>query len=578
MKWLTELLTNSSSIATSVLVLALVVALGMMLGRIRIWGIRLGVAGVLFAGLLCGHFGLTANPTALEFTREFGLILFVYAIGLSVGPGFFNALRAQGLALNLLATSVVLMGVILAILANRAVGIEMPIAVGIFSGATTNTPSLAAAGQTLRDHPPSEDSARRALSQAGITVNGDTQALAGEVVKLPGLGYAIAYPFGVIGIIGSILLLKGILKVDPIEEAKRLGSQLQSQRPDLQRMNLRVTNPNLDGLALKQIPGFPNSQVVVSRVLHGEEVTVPNMATVIHRDDVLLAVGSAEQLEQLRIVVGERASINLMDVPGEIVYRWAVVTRQKIVGRSIDELHLAERFGVQLTRVRRSEVEVPAVAGLKLGLGDQVLIVGRKDAVTAASQKLGNLPKQLEHTDLVPLFVGIALGIILGTLPIVLPGAASEVKLGLAGGPLLVAILLSSAGRVGPWIFFLPPAASHLLREMGIAIFLAAVGLRGGDRFVDSLMNGDGLWWLGTGVVVTIVPLIVAGVFAHFMMKISYPTLVGVLAGSMTDPPALAFANAQTDSELPAIGYATVIPLTMILRVLAAQGLVLWAG
>lgn len=576
MGWLTDLFTNSSSVATCLFVLSLVVASGMMLGRVRLFGIRLGVAGVLFSGLIFGHFGLSPDPETLEFSREFGLILFVYAIGLSVGPGFLNALKAQGLPLNLLAASVVLLGVLLTFMIHWVAGIDLPIAVGIFSGATTNTPSLAAASQALRDHPPSLELATSALAQAGLAFGGDAETALAEVVKLPSLGYAIAYPFGVVGIILSILILRAVFKVNPVDEARALHDSLQSQRPKVERLNLRVTNPNLEGLKLKQIPGLIGLQVTVSRIWQQDHLFVPGGDTVVHVGDVMLAVGTPESLEQVRIVVGERSSIDLMQAPGEVTYRWAVVTHDHVVGETVDDLHLADRFGVQITRIRRSEVEMPMMAGLRLGLGDQLLIVGRKDSVEAVAKRLGDLPKELEKTDLVPLFVGIALGVSLGMLPISLPGLSSQVKLGLAGGPLLVAILLSSVGRVGPWIFRLPAAASHVLREMGIAIFLASVGLRSGDRFVESLTNGDGMWWLGAGVLITTLPLLIVGAVAHWVMKLNYPTLVGVLAGSMTDPPALAFANAQTESELPAIAYATVIPLTMILRVLAAQGMVLW--
>ncbi|TVP94434.1 MAG: transporter [Planctomycetaceae bacterium] len=578
MHWIAELFTDSSSIATCLFVLAVVVAIGLMLGHVRILGLRLGVTGVLFSGLLFGHFGLTLDPTALEFGREFGLILFVYAIGLAVGPGFLSTLRAHGLPLNLLAACVVLLGVLVTLVMHRVLGIDMPIAVGIFSGATTNTPSLAAAGQALRDHPPSIEVAVSSLAQAGMAIGDDPHNLIGETVKLPGLGYAIAYPFGVVGIILSMLILRWLLRANPVEEAKSLHEQLQSQRPRVEHWNLRVTNPNLNGMELRQLSGIVGSRIVVSRIWHDDHVTVPGEHTLIHTDDVLLAVGTPEHLERLRIVVGERSELDLMLVPGEITYRWAVVTHHELVGRTIDDLHFAERFGVQLTRVRRTEIEMPMMAGLRLGLGDRILVVGRREAVEAVAHQLGDLPKELERTDLVTLFMGIALGVLLGTWPIGLPGVSSEIRLGLAGGPLLVAILLSSIGRVGPWAFFLPPAASHVVREMGIAIFLAAVGLRGGDRFVDSLINGDGLWWVLAGVFITIVPLLIVGGIAYRLMKLNYATMVGTLAGSMTDPPALAFANAQTDSELPAIAFATVIPLTMILRVLAAQGLVLWGG
>lgn len=565
------------------LVLALVVASGLMLGQVRFFGARLGAAGVLFSGMVFDHIGWSLPADLLEFTGDFGLILFVFAIGLSIGPGFLNALRAQGLTLNMLAATVVLLGVLLTVAVNRFAGIEMPIAVGIFSGATTNTPSLAAAVQTLRDHPPSAEGTRRSLAQAGVSFGEEdpTEVSPTEIAKLPGLGYAISYPLGVVGIIASMLVMRILFCVDPVKETLAIQASLQSQRPSLERRNLRVTNPNLEGLMLCHLPGLSGqngSRVVISRMLHGDNLTVPHASTAIHVGDVLLAVGTASQLDQLRIVVGEWSSIDLMEVHGEITFRWVVVTDSDRVGRSLNELQLNDQFDVQVTRVLRSEIEMPTVPQMRLGMGDQLLVVGRSDMVASVARKMGDVPKELERSDLAPLFAGIALGVLLGSVPIVLPGTTAPVKLGLAGGPLLVAIVLGSIGRIGPWIFYLPRPASHLMREIGIAIFLATVGLRGGDRFVASLVQGDGAWWLMAGAIITVVPLLIVATIGRYFLRLDYPTLVGVIAGSMTDPPALSFANEQTDSELPSISYASVVPLTMILRVLAAQGLVLTGG
>ena len=585
MSWLTELFTNSESPAASLLTIALVIASGLMLGRVRLAGVRLGTAGVLFSGMGFGHFGFAIEPSLREFLAEFGLILFVFSIGLTIGPGFFNALRAHGLSLNLLAASVVLLGMLMTVAINRVAGIEMPIAVGIFSGATTNTPSLASATQTLQDNPPNAAATRRAFAQAGGSARFvEDEATAGspggngDVAKLPGLGYAVAYPFGVVGIILAMLILRRLLDVDPVDEARLLREKMRTERPRLERINLRVTNRNLEGLSLHQVPDVDGEGAhgVVSRLLHDGQLCVPQPNTILHLGDVILAVGTAEQLEQLRIVVGEPADIDLVEFPSEITFRWAVVTHSEMVGQTLGDLHLADRFGVQITRVRRAEVEMPPVGQLRLGLGDHLRVVGHADAVAAVCRLLGNLPKELEKFDLTPIFVGIALGVIVASIPFPLPGeSAAVVKLGLAAGPLLIAILLSSLGRFGPWVFYLPQPASHILREVGIAIFLATVGLRAGDRFIASLTQGDGAWWMLAGIAITLVPLLIVGLIGGWVLKIAYPTLVGVIAGSMTDPPALAFANVQTDSELPAISYATVIPLTMILRVVAAQLLVL---
>lgn len=580
---LTAFITSPATVATHLLVLASVVAIGLMLGQIRFLGVKLGAAGVLFSGMIFGHLGWSLPAELLEFVGDFGLILFVFAIGLAIGPGFFNALRAHGLTLNLMAATIVLLGVMLTVAVNRFAGIEMPIAAGIFSGATTNTPSLAAAVQTLRDNPPSSDVARRSLAQAGVAVEEGVSddADISEIAKLPGLGYAISYPLGVVGIIVSMLMMKVLFRADPVAEAIAIEESLQSQRPKLERRNLRVTNPNLEGLMICHLPGLSandGSQVVISRMLHGDELSVPHPSTEIHVGDVLLAVGTANQLDQLRIVVGEWSSIDLTEIHGEITFRWVMVTNSDLVGRSLDELHLNQQFDVQVTRVRRSEVEMPPIPQMRMSMGDQLLVVGRSDMVAGVARKMGDVPKELERSDLAPVFAGIGLGVVLGSIPIWIPGTVAPVKLGLAGGPLLVAIVLGSIGRVGPWIFYLPRPASHLMREIGIAIFLATVGLRGGDRFVDSLIQGDGVWWLLAGVVITVLPLLIVATIGRYLLRLDYPTLVGVVAGSMTDPPALSFANEQTESELPSISYASVVPLTMILRVLAAQGLILSGG
>lgn len=570
------------AVSTHLLVLAAVIASGLMLGRVRVLGIRLGAAGVLFSGMIFGHVGWSLPVSLLEFTGDFGLVLFVFAIGLAIGPGFFRALRAHGLTLNLLALTVVLLGVLLTVAFNRIAKIEMPIAVGIFSGATTNTPSLAAAVQTLTEHHVSGEVSQRSLRQAGIVVGeGLVEPSPTEIAKLPSLGYAVSYPLGVVGIIVSMLLMRTVFRVNPAEEALTIQESMQSKRPKLERRNLRITNPNLEGLRLEQLPGLSEqggAQVVISRMLHGETLTVPRPSTEIHVGDVLLAVGTAAQLNELRIIIGEWSSIDLTEVHGEITVRWVVVTASEMVGRTLEELQLNNQYDVQVTRVRRSDIEIPPVPQTRFAMGDQLLVVGRSEMVQGIARKMGDTPKELERSELAPIFVGIAFGVILGSIPIWLPFASAPVKLGLAGGPLLVAIVLGSIGRIGPWVFYLPRPASHLMRELGIVIFLATVGLKGGDRFIASLIQGDGIWWMAAGVVITVVPLLVVAAIGWYLLKVDYPTLLGVIAGSMTDPPALSFANEQTGSELPSISYASVVPLTMLLRVLAAQGLVLSGG
>lgn len=582
MEWLRTLFTNQHGIATCLFVLSLVIASGLALGTIRIAGHRLGVAGILFSGLAFGHIGLSIDHTVLEFAREFGLILFVYAVGLSIGPGFFNAFRKHGLSLNLLAGGIVLLGFLLTLGISFGTGIALPISVGIFSGSTTNTPSLAAASQTLREHAIDVEKERIALRQAGIDpapLGEDAEGLRNELVKLPGLGYAVTYPFGVIGIILVIATLRSVFKIDPVREAEELQAELAARRKTLERMHLKVTNANLAGLTVHKLLALGSPKVVVSRILHDGVLRVAHGDTVLAIGDTLLAVGPAEALEAFRIIVGEKCDADLVNVPGRIEYRWVVVSRTEIASEPLAELHLDQRFGVQITRVRRAGVELPPMSHLRLGLADQLLVVGEPEAVAAVAREVGDAPKHLEQPELIPVFVGIAIGIVLGSVPWIIPGTSAAVQLGLAGGPLLVAIFLARIQRLGPLAFYLPTSANMIVREMGIAIFLAAVGLKSGDRFVASLISGDGVWWMLTGAIVTVVPLVIVGFIGHLVMKVRYATLIGVLAGSMTDPPALAFANAQTESELPAIAYATVYPVAMILRIVSAQAIVLiWAG
>ncbi len=577
MHWAVSLFKDEQSIATSILVLAFVVAAGIGLGAIRFRGIRLGVAGVLFSGLLFGHLGLRINATVLEFAREFGLIIFVFTVGLAVGPGFFHALKAHGLRLNLLGAAIVALGVVVTLATSWLGGVSLPIAVGVFCGATTNTPSLAATTQTLRNHQLGEQQMVEALEQAGIAAERlPRQRMAQEVAKLSGLGYAVAYPFGVLGIILSMLLLRHLFRVDPVADAEAWEKVLAAEQPRLARVTLKVNNPNLDGRPIARIPALNSLEVTISRVFRNGEQHVAHADFRLALGDVLAAVGTPEDVQQLQDIVGEEVALDLPQLPSSIAVRWVVVTRSAVVGKRVNELALGKRFGVQITRIRRAEVELPPLANLSLGLGDRLHLVGTAEAIAAAAREVGDSPKKLEQPDLVPIFCGIALGVVLGSWPIPVPGMASPLKLGLAGGPLIVALLMSRFQRIGPMVIYLPRSSSYVLQEFGIALFLAAVGLRSGDRFLATLTQGDGLWWLGYGALITLLPLLLVGTVAHRWMSVRFTSLVGLLAGSMTDPPALAFANSQAQSELPAIAYATVYPTSMILRVLAAQLMTLW--
>lgn len=556
MDWLNKLFTETGSVAHAVLVLSLIAASGLAIGSIRVLGIRLGIAGVLFSGLLFGHFGqkgLGINHEVLEFCREFGLILFVYTIGVQVGPGFFAAFRRQGLPLNMLAASIVLTGAVIAVAIHYMTDLDIAAAVGLFSGATTNTPSLGAAQQALKD----------------------TADISPERIKLPGLAYAMAYPFGIIGIIVTMILVRVVFRIDPQRENEALARNDEKDASRPTRMNLQVSNPNVFGVPISRLPIVGESGVVISRILHNNELDVPSPETVLRQGDIILAVGPRDRLEQLKLVIGQESKVDLCEVPGNITSRRIIVTRRDALGKSVAELDLIGRYGVTITRASRAEIEFTPTPNFRLQFGDTLVVVGEPDAIAKVAAELGNSLKRLNHPEIVPIFVGIALGVIVGSWPLNIAGMPAAVKLGLAGGPLVVAILLSRIGRIGPLIWYMPISANFMLRELGIILFLACVGLRSGDQFLATLLHGSGLLWMGYGVVITLIPLLIAAVVGRVILKLNYHHLCGVLAGSMTDPPALAFATGIAGSDAPSVAYSTVYPLTMILRVLCAQLIVL---
>ncbi|BCW97290.1 MAG: putative transport protein [Armatimonadota bacterium] len=552
MDFIIQLFTEDT-VAHTVLILGLVAALGLLVGSIRVFGINLGIAGVLFAGLAFGHFGLGINEHVLEFAKEFGLILFVYTIGVQVGPGFTDSLRRQGLPLNIMAASVVLLGVVMTLVVSHFGRIDIKAAVGLYSGAVTNTPSLGAAQQALKDIP----------------------GLPDEAAKLPGLGYAIAYPFGIIGIILTMLLVRALFRVNIAQEGEQIARIQRPAVPPPSNANLQVTNPNLDGLRIRDIPGLAESGVVISRILHEGKLEVAHPETVMRLGDVLHAVGPEKKLRQLQLIVGSESDVDLKEMPSSLIIRRLVVTRRAVLGKTLEELDLVGRFGVTVTRVSRAEIEFTPTRDYRLQFGDTLLAVGEEDGINRAAAEVGNSARRLNHPEIVPIFVGIVLGVIVGSWPVEVPGMPAPVKLGLAGGPLVVAILLSRLGRVGPLVWYMPISANFILREVGIVLFLACVGLRAGDQFVATLVNGDGLQWMAWATLITLVPLLVVALVARAIYRVNYLSLCGLLAGSMTDPPALAFATNITGSDAPNVSYATVYPLVMLLRVLSAQAIVL---
>jgi putative transport protein len=544
------------SVTETVAILCLVIATGLAIGSLAVKQLRFGVAGVLFSGLLFGHFGFRIDQHLLEFLREFGLILFVFTIGLQVGPSFLSSLKKQGLLLNALGAGVVVLGGLFAILWAFFPGISVPAVAGLFSGATTNTPSLAAAQAALENLP---------------------TKLPGSP-DLPGMAYAVTYPFGILGIILTMFLVRRIFRVDVATEVAAVAEDQRRNPHAPDYLDLEVTNANLDGLPIKQVPFYANSGLIASRLFRDSKLTVPTEETTLRLGDSLRLVGPRATLRELANVIGKPSAIDLRSVPSDVTTDRIYVTRRDVLGRTIGELQFAERFGVAVTRITRAEVEFAAGDNLRLHLGDLLFVVGPNDGIRQVSEAVGNKPKALTHPQVLPVFVGILLGVLLGSLPIAFPGVPAPLKLGLAGGPLLVAILLSQFGRIGPLVWYLTPAANLVLREIGIVLFLACVGLKSGERFFDVLLQGQGFIWMLLGAIITFIPLMIAGIVGRMVGRLDYATLCGVLAGSMTDPPALAFAATLTQSDQPLISYATVYPLVMILRIVIAQAIVLLLG
>lgn len=549
-------LARLNPIAHAMLVLACVVSLGLALGSVKLRGVGLGAAGVLFVGILFGHLQFTLAPELLAFVRDFGLVLFVYTIGLQVGPGFVTSLRRQGLPLNLMAAVIVLLGAGVTLLMAWLLRIDLAAAVGIFTGATTNTPALGATQEALKSLP----------------------GLDPERLGLPALGYAVAYPFGILGIILTMLALRWFLRVDIAAEAEAFRHEQRSDLEPVERRNILITNANLNGLQLHQLPAKDKLDVVISRVKPaGErEVIPPGIGTRLHVGDVVLAVGTRASLDEFCLIAGRPAGEDLLQAPGRVTFRRVVVTQKKMLGQSLRQLQLNQRFGVTLTRVTRGDVELSARADLRLQFGDMVLMVGEEADIIRAAGFFGDSVKELNHANLIPVFVGIILGVLLGMYPFHLGAMPTPVRLGLAGGPLLVAIILSRIGRIGPLVWYMPANANTLLRELGIALFLACAGLKAGEHFFHVLRAGDGFKWMICGATITLVPLLIVGLGARLLGRLNYLSLCGLLSGSMTDPPALAFANSVTGSDAPSVAYATVYPLTMLLRIVVAQLLVLF--
>ena len=552
MDWLQTLFTDVNSIAHIVMLYAFVIAVGVLLGKIKFFGVSLGVTFVLFTGIVCGHFGFTGNTQILNFMQDFGLILFVFCIGLQVGPSFFTSFKKGGVSMNVVAVGVVLLNVAVALGLYYALGgrIELPMMVGILCGAVTNTPGLGAANE--------------ALSQLGY----DGPQIA--------MGYACAYPLGVLGIIGSIILVRLLCRINLKKEEEELVQQ-ETADPHLtpHQMHLEVHNEALDGKTLFQVKNFLGRDFVISRILQNGHVSIPNKDTVFHVGDQMFVVCAEDDAEAITAFIGPVIQVNWAKQDTPMVSRRILVTQSKMNGKRLGQLHFSSIYGVNVTRVNRSGMDIFASPDLTLQVGDRVMVVGPQDAVERVASLLGNQLKLLDHPNIVTIFVGIFLGILFGSLPISFPGIPTPVKLGLAGGPLIVAILIGRFGYKLKLVTYTTMSANLMLREIGIALFLASVGVKAGANFVQTVVEGDGMLYVGCGFLITLIPLIVMGMVGRFYYKINYFKLMGLMAGSTTDPPALAYANQVTSSNAPAVGYSTVYPVTMFLRILTAQLLIL---
>jgi putative transport protein len=556
MTWLSSLLFSGHGVANGVFVLSLVAVLGLAVGEIKIGPVKLGIAGPLFVGIAFGHFGFQMEKPILEFAREFGLILFVYAIGITVGPGFFQSFKKDGALLNALAAGIVVMGGIITVLIYYWVGLPLEVVVGMFSGATTNTPSLAAGQQMLTE----------------------LKATADQIVK-PGLGYAVAYPFGVVGILLTMGLLRAMFRVTPKTEADQWERDRRANLKPVDTMNIEVRNPAGDHVAIHDLPVVRDGGVIISRVMHAGAQHTRGGGDLLEIADVVLAVGPRKRLEDLRDVLGVEAPMKLQEASSPIRTVNIVATRTNVLGKRIFDLHFLDTHGVVITRLNRAGVELVPDKSVKLQFGDFLTCVGEEKQLEIVSAIVGNERKSLNTAQIIPIFIGILLGVLVGSIPFFIPGLPAPIQLGLAGGPVVVAIILARIGNIGPLVWFMPPGTTNAIREIGITMFMSCVGIYAGKTFIATVVHGDGLLWMACATIITFVPIFIVGLIARGIFKMNYLTTCGLLAGSCTDPPALSFANAITPSEAQATAYATVYPLTMCLRILTPQIILalLWA-
>lgn len=558
MDWLINLFTTTDSVAHIVLLYAIVIAVGVYLGKIKIGGISIGVTFVLFAGIAAGHIGFTAPTNILSFLQEFGLILFVFMIGLQVGPGFLESFRKGGITLNLLSTIMVVLNVIVMfacyyIFFDTSDPKNLPMMVGTLYGAVTNTPGLGAANETLYS----------------IFDKGEVPQIAS--------GYACAYPLGVLGIIGATIAIKYIFGIKLEKEEEELAKE-EEDNDDVKPhfMDLEVTNLYLEGKTLAQVHNFLNRDFVCSRILHDGHVSIPNGSTIFHIGDKLFVVCAENDAEAIIAFIGPTINVDWKKQDEPMVSKRILVTRSSINGKTLGQMHFSSAYGVNVTRVTRQGMDLFAVPSLSLQVGDRIMVVGPEDAVNRVAAVMGNSIKRLDAPNIATIFVGVFIGILFGSIPVAIPGIPVPIKLGIAGGPLIIAILIGRYGYKVHLVTYTTTSANMMLREIGLMLFLASVGIKAGDGFLETVIQGDGVKYVYTGFLITIIPILIIGIIARKKYKFNYFTIMGMIAGTYTDPPALAYANSICSKEAPSIGYSTVYPLSMFLRIFTAQIIVLF--
>ena len=560
MDWIINLFTNTESVAHIALLYAIVIAIGVYLGKIKIFGISLGVAFVLFAGILAGHVGFTGPKEILTFIQDFGLILFVFMIGLQVGPGFFESFKKGGVTLNMLSASAILLNILVMfgcyyLFFDTSNPNNLPMMVGTLYGAVTNTPGLGAANEAL----------------LSVFPNG-----APSIAN----GYACAYPLGVVGIIGATILIKYICKIDTDEEEQQLNDEdAANPHAKAHNMHLRVENSYITGRTLREVSEFLNRDIVCSRILHDGVVSIPNSKTHFEVGDELLVVCAEADAEAIKAFIGPEVEAEWDREKDEVqhfVSRRIIVTRPEMNGKTLGKMHFSSVYGVNVTRISRQGMDIFAGRNHHFHVGDKILVVGPEENVNRVAEIMGNSVKRLDAPNIATIFIGIMVGIIFGSLPFAIPGMPVPLKLGIAGGPLIIAILIGRFGYRMKLVTYTTTSANMMLREIGLVLFLASVGIKAGAGFWDTVVQGDGLKYVGCGFLITIIPILIVGTIARLKFKFNYFTIMGMLAGTYTDPPALAYANASCSKEAPAVGYSTVYPLSMFLRIFTAQIVVLF--